>query len=108
MNAETLNRTIPEELAGQRLDQALARLFPEYSRSRLKSWLLGGALVVDGGSPRPRDPVIGGETVMLKVPIETAVEAVPEPMNYLLVILSAAGCCLQPKCRHRPCDREPL
>ena len=75
MKAETLTRTIPEELAGQRLDQALARLFPEYSRSRLKSWLLGGALVVDGGSPRPRDPVFGGETVRLQVQPETAVTA---------------------------------
>jgi len=30
---------IPVELAGQRFDQALARLFPEYSRSRLTRWL---------------------------------------------------------------------
>ena len=104
MNAETLIRTVPEEFAGQRLDQALARLFPEYSRSRLKSWLLDGALVVDGGSPRPRDPVIGGETVTLKVQPETAVEAVPEPMQLdvvyedaaLLVINKPAGLVVHP------------
>ncbi len=104
MNAETLIRTVPEEYAGQRLDQALARLFPEYSRSRLKTWLLDGALEVDGGSPRPRDPVIGGETVILKVQPEIAVEAAPEPMQLdvvyedpsLLVINKPAGLVVHP------------
>ncbi|HAD48220.1 MAG TPA: 23S rRNA pseudouridylate synthase, partial [Idiomarina sp.] len=33
-----LEAIIPEELAGKRLDQALAELFPDYSRSRMKSW----------------------------------------------------------------------
>ena len=30
---------IPKEMANQRLDQAPASLFPQYSRTRLKSWL---------------------------------------------------------------------
>ena len=104
MKAETLTRTIPPELAGQRLDQALARLFPEYSRSRLKSWLLSGALVVDGGSPRPRDPVFGGETVRLQVEPETAVVATAEAIaldvvhedDSLLVINKPAGLVVHP------------
>jgi 23S rRNA pseudouridine1911/1915/1917 synthase len=104
MNAETLIRTIPEVFAGQRLDQALARLFPEYSRSRLKSWLLDGTLVVDGASPRPRDPVIGGETVTLQVQPEAAVIAEPEPMQLavvyeddaLLIINKPAGLVVHP------------
>ena len=104
MNAETLIRTVPEEFAGQRLDQALARLFPEYSRSRLKSWLLDGVLVVDGASPRPRDPVIGGEVVTLKVQPEVAVAAAPEPIQLdiayedaaLLVINKPAGLVVHP------------
>jgi 23S rRNA pseudouridine1911/1915/1917 synthase len=86
------------------LDQALARLFPEYSRSRLKSWLLDGALVVDGASPRPRDPVIGGEVVTLNVPSEPLVAAAPEPIlldvvyedEVLLVINKPAGLVVHP------------
>lgn len=81
MKADSLVRTIPPELAGQRLDQALAQLFPEYSRSRLKAWLLDGALIVDGGSPRPRDSVLGGETVSLSIEPEAAVVAEPEPIE---------------------------
>jgi 23S rRNA pseudouridine1911/1915/1917 synthase len=104
MNAETTIRTIPEDLAGQRLDRALAALFPEYSRSRLKSWLLDGALLVDGESPRPRDPVHGGESVALKIEPEVQVRAEPEPIaldvvhedESLMVINKAAGLDVHP------------
>ena len=104
MNSNTQVKTIPPELAGQRLDQALARMFPEYSRSRLKAWLLDGALLVDGGSPRPRDPVIGGESVALQIEAEVAVVAEPEPIpltivfedDSLLVLNKAAGLVVHP------------
>ena len=104
MNAETTIRTIPDDLAGQRLDRALAALFPEYSRSRLKAWLLDGALLVDGESPRPRDPVHGGETVALQVEPEAAVVAEAEPIaldvvfedEALMVINKPAGLVVHP------------
>ena len=41
--------SIPEEHAGRRLDQALAALLPDYSRSRLKQWILD-ALILDDRS----------------------------------------------------------
>ena len=104
MNADATIKTIPDELAGQRLDQALARLFPEYSRSRLKAWLLDGAIVVDGENPRPRDPVRGGETVTLRARPEISVTAEPEPIaldivhedECLIVINKPAGLVVHP------------
>ena len=63
MSDEKQIMSIPDDFAGLRLDQALARMFPQYSRSRLKEWLLAGAIVVEGGPKRPRDAVSGGETV---------------------------------------------
>ena len=95
---------VPEELAGQRLDLALARMFPDYSRSRLKAWLLEGAVLVDGSPRRPRDPVHGGETVVVTVTAEAAVRAAPEPMKLdivfedadLLVINKPAGLVVHP------------
>ncbi len=96
--------TVPEELAGLRLDQALARMFPEYSRSRLKEWLLAGAITVDGGSKRPRDAVGGGEAIMLEPQAEVEVEARPEPMpldvvhedDDVLVVNKPAGLVVHP------------
>ena len=80
MNADSKVRTVPEEFAGQRLDRALAQMFPEYSRSRLKAWLLAGSITVDGGSPRPRDPVMGGESIEMQTEPEVIVVAAPEPI----------------------------
>ena len=75
--SETRQKTVPPELSGQRLDQALARMFPEYSRSRLKSWLLKGFITVDDRPMRPRDTVSGGENVLLIPQPEAVLESVP-------------------------------
>ena len=104
MSAEKQITTIPAELAGLRLDKALARMFPEYSRSRLKEWLLAGAITVDGNSWRPRDAVEGGESVALEPPAEVSVRAEPEAMalqvahedSDLLVINKPAGLVVHP------------
>jgi 23S rRNA pseudouridine1911/1915/1917 synthase len=41
--------TVPDELAGERLDVALARLLPQYSRARLQRWIDEGRVQADGG-----------------------------------------------------------
>jgi 23S rRNA pseudouridine1911/1915/1917 synthase len=104
MTSEKQISTVPEQLAGLRLDQALARMFPEYSRSRLKEWLLSGAIVVDGGSWRPRDAVKGGEVVEFEPQPEPEVRADPEPImldiayedEQLLVVDKPAGLVVHP------------
>jgi 23S rRNA pseudouridine1911/1915/1917 synthase len=104
MSAEKQIITIPEEFASLRLDQALARMFPEYSRSRLKEWLLAGAITVEGGPKRPRDAVSGGETVTFRPQVEISVRAEAEPIaleiayedDDLLVVNKAAGLVVHP------------
>jgi 23S rRNA pseudouridine1911/1915/1917 synthase len=59
---------VPPEMGGLRLDQALARLFHQYSRSRLQEWLRTGHIKVDGRQPEPRAPVTGGETIVVAPP----------------------------------------
>jgi 23S rRNA pseudouridine1911/1915/1917 synthase len=54
---------VPSELAGLRLDQALARLLPEHSRSRLQDWIRRERVQVDGASAQPRQKVWGGERI---------------------------------------------
>ncbi len=66
--------TIQAELSGCRVDQALAQLFPEYSRERLKSWLLAGHCQVNGNILRPKDKVAGGEQVVINAAVENAIE----------------------------------
>lgn len=62
---------VPAAMQGARLDQAAARLIPDYSRARLQQWIREGALTVDGLIRRPRDKLAGGE--------ELRVNAAPEP-----------------------------
>jgi 23S rRNA pseudouridine1911/1915/1917 synthase len=73
-----LHATIPPELAGRRFDQALAELFPDYSRSRLTAWLKQGAVTLDGAVVAPRHPVRGGEAIALSVRMEREIGAEPE------------------------------
>ena len=74
---ELQEATVPLELAGRRFDQALAEMFPEYSRSRLAEWIKAGDALLDGQPVRPRDAVRGGEAVAvnLRTRVETHSEA---------------------------------
>jgi 23S rRNA pseudouridine1911/1915/1917 synthase len=54
---------VPAGLAGLRLDQALAKLLPEYSRSRLQDWIAQGAVTVSNGAASTKQKVWGGESI---------------------------------------------
>ena len=104
MSVEKQIVTVPAEFAGLRLDQALARMFPEYSRSRLKDWLLAGGITVEGGPKRPKDAVSGGEIVNFEPQVEVNVQAEAEPIALdivhedaeLLVVNKPAGLVVHP------------
>jgi len=63
-----LSAVVPTEMGGLRLDQALARLFHQYSRNRLQEWLRAGHITVDGRTARPRTQVTGGEKISVAPP----------------------------------------
>ncbi len=66
-----LTNTIKDSQLGQRLDQAIAELFADFSRSRLKEWLLEGKVQVDGEViKKPRTKVMGGEVITLQAELE--------------------------------------
>ncbi|PKF79366.1 23S rRNA pseudouridine(1911/1915/1917) synthase RluD [Vibrio sp. vnigr-6D03] len=66
-----LTSTVKDSQLGQRLDQAVAELFTDFSRSRLKEWLLGGKIQVNGEViTKPRVKVMGGEEIVLQAELE--------------------------------------
>ena len=71
---------VPDSLAGKRLDQALAELFPGYSRTRLKEWILAGLIHLDGEPARPRSRVLGGERVDLHLRPEPLTEPLAQAL----------------------------
>jgi 23S rRNA pseudouridine1911/1915/1917 synthase len=100
----TLSLTIPDAQSGQRLDQALAGLLPDYSRSRLKTWIESGEVLVDGAVRRPRDKVQGGETVTVAAELaeQSAAEAQDIPLQvvhedqHVYIVNKPAGLVVHP------------
>ncbi|WP_409310187.1 23S rRNA pseudouridine(1911/1915/1917) synthase RluD [Pectobacterium sp. B1J-3] len=69
-----LTATVAESQLGQRLDQALAELFPDYSRSRIKEWILENRVQINGNvTNKPKEKVLGGELVAIDALIEEEV-----------------------------------
>jgi 23S rRNA pseudouridine1911/1915/1917 synthase len=99
-----LTAVIPEDMVGMRLDQALAALFPDYSRARLQRWIKDGHATVNGARLRPKDVVHGGEQIALTVELQEETtwrpQEIPLDIVYedeaLLIINKPAGLVVHP------------
>lgn len=99
-----LQAEVPDSLAGQRLDQVAAELFPDYSRSRLQTWIKNGDLKVNGEVRKTRDKILGGEKLELQTelvadeswePQAIALDIIYED-EHLLVINKPVGLVVHP------------
>ena len=68
--------TIPDESAGMRLDQALAKLLPEFSRTLIKEWIVNESLTLDGKFPKVRATVMGGEVIHIDAAVKGAITGI--------------------------------
>jgi len=100
-----LEFTVPPEMAGLRVDQALAKLLPEHSRSRIAAWMRADRVHVAGTTAKPKQKVWGGERIELDTePLPETLAFAPEalPLNIvfedetLLVIDKPAGLVVHP------------
>jgi 23S rRNA pseudouridine1911/1915/1917 synthase len=95
---------IPLELAGCRLDQALAQMFNDYSRTTLKEWILAGKVHIDTKTAQPKTLVLGGEKVEVRVDLpnneEWHAEAIALTIVYedddLIILDKPAGLVVHP------------
>jgi 23S rRNA pseudouridine1911/1915/1917 synthase len=96
--------TIAEQHDGQRFDQVLADMFPDYSRSRLQGWIKKGRALLDGAVVLPRIRVKTGQSVDLNPELETITDSAAEaiPLNIvfedadLMVINKPVGLVVHP------------
>jgi 23S rRNA pseudouridine1911/1915/1917 synthase len=99
-----LKFTIPQSLAGQRLDQAVAQLAGDFSRSQLKSWIIEKKLLLDNQPAKPKDKVIEGQHIAIDATIDDNQEweAQKLPLNivyedeHLIVINKPSGLVVHP------------
>lgn len=76
-----LEAILPDHVNGQRMDLALATVFPDYSRARIKRWIQEGQVQVDGRLPGVRDPAVAGASVICEVPDTVQETVVPQPIE---------------------------
>ncbi len=82
----TLSAQVAEHQYGQRLDQALAELFPDYSRTRIKSWIDQGRVEVNGNVvTKAREKVLGVESIVMHAQLEDEVTHEAEDIELNLV-----------------------
>jgi len=100
-----LSATVPYDLGGTRLDAACARLFDQFSRSRLQAWIDEGRLRVNGEVvTRSRQPVAEGDVLELEavLPQDTSIQPQDLPLTVvhadksLAIILKPAGLTVHP------------
>ncbi|GHE79741.1 23S rRNA pseudouridine(1911/1915/1917) synthase RluD [Thalassotalea profundi] len=96
---------VPDSCLGKRFDQTLAEMFPDYSRSRLKEWILAGNVSVNGNVLTvPREKMYGGEQIEINSEIEAEVRFIPQNISLnivyedddILVINKPAGLVVHP------------
>lgn len=107
---ETFVKTrIPENLSGQRLDVAVAAMFPDYSRSRLKQWIEEGQILLDGEQVKPKAKVHTDQELQLDIqPLDLNETCEPEDIpldivyedDALIVINKPAGFVVHPAAGH--------
>ncbi|WP_411361143.1 23S rRNA pseudouridine(1911/1915/1917) synthase RluD [Pseudidiomarina sp. YC-516-91] len=100
-----LTDTVPASCNGKRLDQTLAEMFPDYSRSRIKTWITDGGVVVDGKViDKPREKVVTGMQVSVRAELQEEQRFTAQPIaleivyedDHILVINKPAGLVVHP------------
>ncbi|MBZ0069556.1 MAG: 23S rRNA pseudouridine(1911/1915/1917) synthase RluD [Thiobacillus sp.] len=96
---------IPDEHGGQRLDQALSAMLPEFSRNRIQNWIRARKIAVDDAFGTTKMKVSGGESVRVEVePDPNATPDTPEAIpldivfqdSMLMVVNKPVGLVVHP------------
>jgi 23S rRNA pseudouridine1911/1915/1917 synthase len=104
-----LEAVITDDLSGKRLDQALAIVFSEHSRSRLQQWIKNGTVLVNNRILRQRDQVYSGDRISIntELPAETTCNAEKIPLTViyedeeLIILNKPAGMVVHPGAGNR-------
>ena len=62
-------KNVPNSLANRRLDKVSSELFPDFSRTQIKKWILEGRIIVNGELSRPKEIVQENDEIEVN-PIE--------------------------------------
>ncbi len=101
---QQLEATVPLDMAGMRIDQAMSQLFADFSRSRITEWIRQGLATIDGQKCKPKDRLSGGEKLILNAVLQNQIEDQPQDIKldiifddeHIIVINKPAGLVVHP------------
>ena len=96
---------INDRSANQRLDQALAQIFTQYSRGQITKWIKAGFITVNQLSAKPKDKVKLNDSILINAPAiihhdDWQPEAIPLDLVYedetIIIVNKSAGMVVHP------------
>ena len=78
---EKLQIIIPERMIDQRIDTALTEMLPDYSRSKITTWIKSGDALINNKTFKPKDKVHGNEIIYLVRSHKVNNNWLPEKLN---------------------------
>ncbi len=96
--------TIPDIFHGKRIDWVATQLLSQYSRALVQRWIKEAALTINGATVKPKNKVLAGDMLALKVTHEASSALIPEDMplsiifedDSILIVNKPAGLVVHP------------
>ena len=78
-------KKVSKDLINLRLDKATSVLFEEFSRTKLKEWILNGNILLNGEIVSPREKVNLDDEIEVNPVNEVSTEWIPENINFSIL-----------------------
>ena len=82
---QDIHHIVPLELSQQRLDQIIAKLCPQYSRSQLQKWVKSGNVLVNGKQLKAKIKLMEGDSIVIHPEAQEQTVYEPEPITLDIV-----------------------
>ncbi len=103
-----IEHQVPADAYSERLDQYLARVIPETSRSQIQRLLREGHVRLNGQKPKAARRIVPGDRLQIEIPEPTPLELKPESIplrilyedKWFLIVDKPAGLVVHPAAGH--------
>ncbi len=82
---EKITIIIPKRMKGERLDFAMSEMLPDYSRSKVSSWIKTGNALIDNKSFKPKDKVSNNQIISLTIDTKETNKWTPEEIPLKII-----------------------
>ncbi len=82
---DKINLIIPKRMTGERLDIVISKMLPDYSRSKISSWIKSGDALINNKTFKPKDKSCGNEVIRLTLNQNENTNWTPEKIDLNII-----------------------